>query len=830
MRKMAILAILLAAPSLVLAQNLLVDPSFSDPVAITCDQHPPTEAWNSAVWKYWTGSPAWGNKCRRNAETHIPACPRDPLGENDSMRGSISWGEPSQHRIYQTVSVTAGQTYNLTGVWAGGNDTAYAGTFKVEMRDGPNYDSTLLPGSFGGTIPASQAFGWTPFSISGTPTTNQLTVVIYGSAHPSSWGAKTIHVDNLSLTVAPCTTPPTIDEPAPPFTNPTPDHAGRDTSVNVQVKGTNFENGKMTVKLQQVATTITATNVAVPDANTITCTLNLAGAPLGYWDLVVQKANCEPDAILLNAFRIVLPGPNLHNGSFELPTQPGGCPVTPQNTPTEWAFSQFDFYGGSWGYRDENVVYPPSCPPPDGDHYVSTKSTRGGGVTRMTQTITCAPGTAYTLTGMFAGGGGNVSRIALLDGGPDDPLIGETIVYNGGTAPMAYDWMFGYVGGTPTTDIITIRWEVSNTGSGGSDRSAHADKMVLQPCTGSVTITAFSPAAAATGSVLAGAAITGSGFSGGAPVVYLSRSGESIPGTNVSVAGDGLMTCDFDLTDAGPGTYDVIVGNNGCFTTFASAIILASPVLINGEFEDPTAGQNCGPPPLPILGVPTGWNTNQPAEFTRDGSTWYPVPCPCPHSEGGHYGSMSTGFGLELRAWQVLKVTTGKSYRFGGWFAGGGSNTVKIKLIDGTDPMAVPALAETVVAQPSGSQYDWQYSFVQAAAVSDLMTVVWELTGAVDQAPNATHADALTFETPCNDPFADADGDGDVDHLDFAIFQLCYTGANQGPVPTSPEYCKCLDSDGAGGQPDNDIDQGDLTRFEACASGPGVPALVTCDD
>lgn len=825
MKRLAVWAILLALPSAVLAQNLLLDPTFSDPVALTCAKEDRNSPWNSAVWIPWASS--GGYKCIRNSDTHIPSCPRDPAGDNDSMRGSISWGEPYAHRFYQTVNVTPGVAYSLTGWWAGGNNSVDVPIqIKIQLVDGAGYSGTVL-NEYGGTVPAAQSRDWTSFAINGTPTQAQMTVVVYGAPLGNHWQAKTIHVDDLELTVAPCPTAPTIDAPVSPATNPTPDHAARDTTVNVQINGTNFEEGKMTVKLRKETTTITATNVVFSSSTSITCDFDLTGAALGYWDLVVEKALCPPEAVLLNAFRVVLPGPSLHNGSFELPTAPGGCPVTPQGTPSDWTFVEGDFYGGSFGYRDEDAVLPPSCPPPDGDHYLSTKSRRGGGVTAATQTVTCTPGTTYTFTGMFAGGGGNVVRIALLDGGPDDVVLNETMIYNGGLDATPYDWTFAYVAGAPTGDIITVRWEIGNTGPGEVDRAAHADNLVLTPCTGSVSVSAVTPPVAAAGEVLTGVTITGTGFSGGPPVVYLSRTGKSIPGTNVSVANDTSLTCDFDLTGATTGTYDVIVGNNGCFASLAGAMMVASPVLVNPEFEYPTADQNCGPPPTIVLGVPTGWSTNAPDEFVRDGNVFYPGACPCPDSAGGHYGTMSTGFGAELRAWQTLKVMTGRTYRFAGWFAGGGTNTVTIKLVDGSDPTATP-LASTTVSSPGEASTTWKYSSVQANAASDILTVVWELTGAAGD--SATHADGFTFETPCNDPFADADADGDVDQTDFAVFQLCYTGSGQGPVPTTPEYCKCLDVDGAGGQPDNDIDQGDFNKFEACASGPGILASTACDD
>lgn len=74
----------------------------------------------------------------------------------------------------------------------------------------------------------------------------------------------------------------------------------------------------------------------------------------------------------------------------------------------------------------------------------------------------------------------------------------------------------------------------------------------------------------------------------------------------------------------------------------------------------------------------------------------------------------------------------------------------------------------------------------------------------------------------CPDPFADADGDHDVDHFDFARFQLCFTGPGTFELP---EMCFCFDRD-----LDGDVDQADKDSFEACASGPGVEANPACDD
>ncbi|MHC4795284.1 MAG: COG1470 family protein [Planctomycetota bacterium] len=79
---------------------------------------------------------------------------------------------------------------------------------------------------------------------------------------------------------------------------------------------------------------------------------------------------------------------------------------------------------------------------------------------------------------------------------------------------------------------------------------------------------------------------------------------------------------------------------------------------------------------------------------------------------------------------------------------------------------------------------------------------------------------------PCNDPFADHDGDHDVDQNDFAAFQLCYTGQGDPGGVYDAENCHCFNQEGA----DSDVDVQDFGKFRACASGPNVPANPACDD
>ena len=60
-------------------------------------------------------------------------------------------------------------------------------------------------------------------------------------------------------------------------------------------------------------------------------------------------------------------------------------------------------------------------------------------------------------------------------------------------------------------------------------------------------------------------------------------------------------------------------------------------------------------------------------------------------------------------------------------------------------------------------------------------------------------------------PF-DYDFDGDVDLIDLAGFQRCFTGP--GPATVAP-CCRMLDSD-----PDDDVDGGDFVAFSGAFAGP----------
>ena len=83
--------------------------------------------------------------------------------------------------------------------------------------------------------------------------------------------------------------------------------------------------------------------------------------------------------------------------------------------------------------------------------------------------------------------------------------------------------------------------------------------------------------------------------------------------------------------------------------------------------------------------------------------------------------------------------------------------------------------------------------------------------------------------TACSgNPRLDGDADGDIDQVDFGLFQQCFTGPGN-PFTTNPGFdasnCQCMDVDG-----DRDVDVEDLQIFVNCISGPAIPSQIGCDN
>ncbi len=91
-------------------------------------------------------------------------------------------------------------------------------------------------------------------------------------------------------------------------------------------------------------------------------------------------------------------------------------------------------------------------------------------------------------------------------------------------------------------------------------------------------------------------------------------------------------------------------------------------------------------------------------------------------------------------------------------------------------------------------------------------------TGALDG--NDTIQVIVTVGVSCHDPFADTDGDGDVDQSDFSVMQVCYSGDE---AYTSD--CYCFDRNGTG-----TVNNLDFVAFQTCFTGAGIAADPQCDN
>ncbi len=296
------------------------------------------------------------------------------------------------------------------------------------------------------------------------------------------------------------------------------------------------------------------------------------------------------------------------------------------------------------------------------------------------------------------------------------------------------------------------------------------------------------------------------------PPVAKTRTNPEVCDNNLDDDGDGLVDCD----------------DPECFQNGACGNLLA-----NGSFErviSPCDFTDCAS----LDPRPGGWDSSGSNTVHLQGTTWIPSPSA---TDGPTRASVSSGAGAST-VWQTVSVVPGTEVSFKGDIAPGHNNAEVqaehfIELVDGDNESAllvqnagVPARFVTTAGDPN-----FQPVALSGICTTGTVTVRWGYRTTGGWGAVATHVDNMylagTARGRCNDPFADADGDGDVDQVDFAVWQSCQTGEGGGPVET---FCKCFDVQGSSGVPDNDIDQGDFTAFEECAGGPGVPADRACDD
>ncbi len=363
----------------------------------------------------------WGNVLLRNSSDSPPTCPppdgthyASSLSTNDGAAGGYA-------KIYQTIAVTPGSQYVLSGQFAG------AGTniVSIELIDGDITSTTSLGSTIvhnpGGT------YDWTFASVTGTPAQPYVTAV--WKVDPEGAGPHAAHADALSLQV--CSSPITV-------TGITPSTATNTGVVNItNLAGTGFA-GTPTVTLTRPGATITATDVTVVSPTQITCSFDLTGRPSGAYQVMVADGPCvgtySSFVVMSDVFT---------NGSFEQgdPANKTDIPgwgllvertgATIEKTASGAAGTLFGGIDTTW----------------DGQYYAGYNVGNGDGFhVGLYQVFKTLPGTTYNVSGGYFGGVG--------PSGVDPVTLGlewwEVLVVDGGGVTIAD--MNGS-GGTPTVIV-----------------------------------------------------------------------------------------------------------------------------------------------------------------------------------------------------------------------------------------------------------------------------------------------------------------------------------------------------------------------------------------
>jgi hypothetical protein len=373
-----------------------------------------------------------------------PTCPTVFFGSGPgygTMSSSASAVPHGDAYAWETVPVTAGQTYTISGFFAGSGNS----TVTLALNDG-GFSGTAIASKHVHT--GSGNYDWTFGYVSGqapSPGTGAMTAMWHVYREGASENAS--HADQLAF--AQCATP------VGPIESITPAVITNDQVLDATIIGTGFTQMPTAVFLTKPGAICTGVGITRPDTGHITCSFNLPGngIPIGKYDLVIQQGGCF--ATLPGAVSIA--APTFVNGDFTSPTADDtACPGTDlPGLPTGWL-------------TDHNLhrdgTYPaPACPLPDGTHHYGSMSSGTPATLRAWQTILAVPGQNYRFSGYFASN--SISSIKLLSGFEDGTLISSQDVYSD---TPDNSWVFKTLSGIATSNIMTAVWEIDATNGGGN--------------------------------------------------------------------------------------------------------------------------------------------------------------------------------------------------------------------------------------------------------------------------------------------------------------------------------------------------------------------------
>jgi PKD repeat protein len=352
---------------------------------------------------------------------------------------------------------------------------------------------------------------------------------------------------------------------------------------------------------------ITGQFITWVDPTRITCVLDLAGKAAGDWDVVVVNNTDALEAVLPAGFSVRNPAPTVtaitpdegvNTGTVQITSLAGtnflanasvvlvktdetnitGTGVV-RTGPTELE-CEFDLTGAATGAWDVVVT--------NSDGQYATLP--GGFMVRypapVVTAITPASGKNNEVIGItnLAGNSFRPAATVVLTktGQPDITTINGPIV-NPDKILCFFDLSGKAVGA----------WNVMVTNPDGQYDVLPAGFTIFYP--EAPTVTGITPATGENSGTVGITNLAGTGFQPGASV-KLTRSGQpDIPGTPVDVTSSSKITCEFNLSDAQTGTWNVVVANNdGQSATLAGSFTITYPAPTLSEVI-PDSGLNSGP-------------------------------------------------------------------------------------------------------------------------------------------------------------------------------------------------------------------------------------------
>ena len=389
-------------------------------------------------------------------------------------------------------------------------------------------------------------------------------------AKTGTWNVVVINKDGQSATLAGAFT---ITYPAPAISDVTPKTGLNSGPVNItNLSGAGFLNGATVTLFRAGKPDIVAFPVTVESPERISCTFNLLGAEPGLWGIRVVNPDSQ-DAELPDSFSIAYPAPSLTgisplsgtageilpaavNGNFFRPNvtvtltrtgEPNVSATVSMVTPAKINCT-LDLSTAKAGLWDLTVTNPDGQSESLQDAFkvdnpapvVSNAAPDTGINSGNTGIIT------LTGTGFLDGATVKLAR----DGQPDVSAKGVPVVENR-TAILCFFDLTGVKVG-PWDIVVTNIDNLSGTLDGGF--------FVFYPAP--PAITGIAPASGVNSGPVAITNLSGTGFQPGATVTLVKSGETSIPGTVVSVASPGRITCNFNLAGAKTGDWDVVVRND----------------------------------------------------------------------------------------------------------------------------------------------------------------------------------------------------------------------------------------------------------------------------